>query len=61
MYDSVGLVNTVFASFCGKERKGVLVWGGRCQGRRSLAFISTLDAGLPTSTIDSGTKIRVLF
>jgi hypothetical protein len=34
---------------------------GRGQGRRFLAFISTLDPVPTTSTIELGTKIRVLF
>jgi hypothetical protein len=50
-----------FARFSGKERKESLWCGGRCQGRRFLAFISTLDTGLHTFTIDPGTKVRVLF
>jgi hypothetical protein len=31
------------------------------KGAVFLAFISTLDTGLDTFTIDPGTKIRVLF
>src|ERR1017187_5061701 len=50
-----------FARFSGKERKESLWRGERSQGRRSLAFISTLDTGLRTFTIDPGTKVRVLF
>src|ERR1035438_2719797 len=50
-----------FARFSGKERKESLWCGERSQGRRSLAFISTLDTGLRTFTIDPGTKVRVLF
>ena len=50
-----------FARFSGKERKESLWRGERSQGRRSLAFISTLDTGLHTFTIDPGTKVRVLF
>jgi hypothetical protein len=61
MYDSVGVVNTLFCPFSGKGRKESHWCGDRCQGRRSLAFISTLDTGLHTFTIDPGTKSRVLF
>ena len=50
-----------FNRFSGKERKGSLWCGERSQGRRFLAFISTLDTGLDTFTIDPGTKSRVLF
>jgi hypothetical protein len=58
MYDSVGLCQAPFSRRVDKES---LLWPGRCQGRRSLAFISTLDTGPATATIDLGTKIRVLF
>jgi hypothetical protein len=33
-------------------------WSGRCQGRRTLAFISTLDTAPATLTIGLGTKLR---
>ena len=61
MYDSVGVVNTLFNRISGKERKESIWCGERSQGRRFLAFISTLDTGLHTLTIDPGTQIRVLF
>ena len=50
-----------FNRISGKERKESHWCGERSQGRRFLAFISTLDTGLHTFTIDPGTKIRVLF
>jgi hypothetical protein len=50
-----------FARFSGKERKESHWCGERCQGRRFLVFILTLDTGLHTFTIDPGTKVRVLF
>jgi hypothetical protein len=50
-----------FARISGKERKESHWCGERSQGRRFLAFISTLDTGLHTFTIDPRTKVRVLF
>jgi hypothetical protein len=32
-------------------------WSGRCQGRRSLAFISTLDIVPATATIELGSNL----
>jgi len=61
MYDSVGVVNVLFVVLFEKRRRDLRWWAGRCQGRRSLAFISTLDSGLLTSTIGLGTKIGILF
>jgi hypothetical protein len=41
-----------FNRFSGEERKESLWCGEQSQGRRFLAFISTLDTGLDTFTID---------
>ena len=48
--------------FCqGKWRRSSLWWLGRCQGRRTLAFISTLDTAPATLTIVQGAKLRCSF
>jgi hypothetical protein len=50
MYDSL---------FCcqAKTARSFPLWPGRCQGRRSLAFISTLDTVPATSTIGMGSNL----
>ena len=58
LYDSVVLCQ---APFSGPWRKKPLLWPGRGQGRRSLAFILTLDAAPATATIDLGTKVGCSF
>lgn len=41
--------------FCqGRRAQDLPWWPGRSQGRRTLAFISTLDTGPTTLTIDLG-------
>lgn len=44
-----------------KKTEHLRLWPERCQGRRTSAFILTLDKAPATSTIGMGTKIRVLF
>jgi len=45
--------------FCqGRKAQDLPLWSGRCQGRRNLVFILTLDAVPTTSTIDLGMKLR---
>jgi hypothetical protein len=46
--------------FCTGDRES-LVWSGRGQGRRFLAFISTLDPVPTTATIAQGTKLQMFF
>jgi hypothetical protein len=54
MYDSVAPCQEQTAH-------GFPWWSGRCQGRRFLAFILTLDIVPATWTIDPGTKLRCFF
>jgi hypothetical protein len=46
--------------FCFAAYTAASAWRGRCQGRRTLAFILTLDTGSASSRIGLGTKVRVL-
>jgi hypothetical protein len=54
MYDSVYPCQ-------GENAHGLPRWSGRCQGRRSVAFILTLDIAPATFTIASGRKLRCFF
>ncbi len=55
MYDKVGLCQ---GKFLLQGRKGTSAWWGWGQGRRTLAFILTLDAGPTTPILALGTKLR---
>jgi hypothetical protein len=44
-----------------KSANGFPWWSGWCQGRRSLAFISTLDTIPATVTIDLGSNLGRTF
>jgi hypothetical protein len=44
-----------------KSAHSFLWWSGRCQGRRTLAFISTLDSDPATVTIEPGSNLERSF
>jgi hypothetical protein len=54
MYDS---------RFCcqAKTARRLPLWSGRCQGRRTLVFILTLDTDPATSTIGMGSNLGCSF
>jgi hypothetical protein len=58
MYDRVGFVNALFAPFGRKKSLGGRPFGKDGVKGAFLAFISTLDSGLPKPTIGQGTNLR---
>ena len=52
---------TASAPVNGFLRSELLWWPERCQGRRTLAFILTLDTAAASFTIEPGTNRRTFF
>ena len=62
MYDIVGFVKAFFGSLsCSRAHTTAFAWRSRGQGRRSLAFILTLDAGPATPRIEDGKEAQMFF
>jgi len=63
MYDIVGFVKALFGGLsCARAHTKALAWRSRGQGRRSLAFILTLDAGSATPPrIEDGKEAQMFF
>ena len=60
MYDFVGFVKAIFTALGRKNRVGRRRCGEAGVKGAFFAFISTLDTGLPTSTIGLGVECQVL-